>query len=626
MKEREFDMLENADDKTVELLADVPVLTKEEKERMLAMSKKKLDRMNRESNITENNDEIQVSGVERYNRPKWKTFASMAACLVLVGGIAGTVFAVGRGGKHEKTSAPMAQVGAESGAEVTTASGNSEEKEIAYHSEEELVDIASDVMNNVAGIEFMSKTSSVDYDKAVSRSVVDKNGSERIYYKVTTEKLSSLDDVKAFVMNYVTKEVFDNYFIGLIKADGQDQPLFREFDGELYVAEPQSGQTGEYSIAVGRISGYDGTKFSADVGLYAGELYKFIDAGFVYDIDEGKWKLGSYDIINIPEMDSDSTKGIIQTVYSADDILFNGFAYDENDAKTVDGEKYCRITDTIFENDEELASYFEIPFGGDILEKYKTIYSGNKPMIKEIDGALYKRMGAAQEEMYELVDYFAIPESIKQKGNGLEFDYRISLKGAEGKIHIAAAYSEGDWKVMKREIQLDNENKQPTTAAASESDNSEYLEIAKKLVIDINEVDTLDASGVPCSDEEFVEEDRNGVTIRYGKSTSTEFRTLDDIKNYVTSRCTGKALERYSEMYSGSVPIYKEIDGQLYVLLGGRGSGFDFTYNFDITDVTADSFTLKGEYLPVGGTDTEIMTIYAKNEDGIWKVEDFTID
>ena len=52
MKEkREFDMLENADDRTVELLSGVPVLTDEEKKRMLAMSKKKLNKMNRENKM-----------------------------------------------------------------------------------------------------------------------------------------------------------------------------------------------------------------------------------------------------------------------------------------------------------------------------------------------------------------------------------------------------------------------------------------------------------------------------------------------------------------------------------------------------------------------------------------------
>ena len=40
---REFDMLENADDKEVELLAEVPVLTDREKERILKKSKRKLE-------------------------------------------------------------------------------------------------------------------------------------------------------------------------------------------------------------------------------------------------------------------------------------------------------------------------------------------------------------------------------------------------------------------------------------------------------------------------------------------------------------------------------------------------------------------------------------------------------
>lgn len=49
MKEnREFDMIENANDNEVEHLAEIPVLTKKEKERMLKMSKNKLNKMNRE--------------------------------------------------------------------------------------------------------------------------------------------------------------------------------------------------------------------------------------------------------------------------------------------------------------------------------------------------------------------------------------------------------------------------------------------------------------------------------------------------------------------------------------------------------------------------------------------------
>ena len=44
-KDRIFDMLDNADDKTVDCLS-VPALTEKEKERLLKMSKDKLDIMN----------------------------------------------------------------------------------------------------------------------------------------------------------------------------------------------------------------------------------------------------------------------------------------------------------------------------------------------------------------------------------------------------------------------------------------------------------------------------------------------------------------------------------------------------------------------------------------------------
>ena len=79
-----FDLLDNADERTLERLSERRVLTAKEKERMLSMSMNKLNRMN---DNTE--DELQVSGVEPYNRPKWYGFATAAASLLLVGGIIG---------------------------------------------------------------------------------------------------------------------------------------------------------------------------------------------------------------------------------------------------------------------------------------------------------------------------------------------------------------------------------------------------------------------------------------------------------------------------------------------------------------------------------------------------------
>ena len=79
---KDNDLLFDLDDETIDRLAqEFLVLTDEEKERMYAMSERKY-------NITnDTNDnysaETEVSGVERYNRPKWRT-ASIAASLALL--------------------------------------------------------------------------------------------------------------------------------------------------------------------------------------------------------------------------------------------------------------------------------------------------------------------------------------------------------------------------------------------------------------------------------------------------------------------------------------------------------------------------------------------------------------
>jgi hypothetical protein len=79
---KDNDLFFDLDDETIDMLAqEFPVLTDEEKERMYAMSERKY-------NISENTNEeysseTEVSGVERYSRPKWKT-ASVAASLALL--------------------------------------------------------------------------------------------------------------------------------------------------------------------------------------------------------------------------------------------------------------------------------------------------------------------------------------------------------------------------------------------------------------------------------------------------------------------------------------------------------------------------------------------------------------
>ena len=93
-EERIFDVLENADDKEVELLAELPLLTEEEKKRMKKMSKNKLNQKFEESKM-----EDQVSGVERYDRRiSINRMVSIAAVAVLcVGGVLGGVHFIKKG-------------------------------------------------------------------------------------------------------------------------------------------------------------------------------------------------------------------------------------------------------------------------------------------------------------------------------------------------------------------------------------------------------------------------------------------------------------------------------------------------------------------------------------------------
>lgn len=87
---KELDVLENADDTVKERLAEeFPPQDSNEKERVFRMSERKYN-IKKNNNADRNfvGEEI-VKGVEVYKRPKWKIFASLAACAVIVAGIGG---------------------------------------------------------------------------------------------------------------------------------------------------------------------------------------------------------------------------------------------------------------------------------------------------------------------------------------------------------------------------------------------------------------------------------------------------------------------------------------------------------------------------------------------------------
>lgn len=86
---KELDVLENTDNSVKERLAEeFPPQDRNEKERVFNMSERKYNiRKNSADDSFVGEDE--VKGVEIYKRPKWKIFATVAACAAIVAGIGG---------------------------------------------------------------------------------------------------------------------------------------------------------------------------------------------------------------------------------------------------------------------------------------------------------------------------------------------------------------------------------------------------------------------------------------------------------------------------------------------------------------------------------------------------------
>lgn len=94
-KKNELDILMNGNDEIIKNLAQRPVLNERERKKMLEMSKKKLEEMKNGASASsiEYTTGESVQGVENYQKSIIvKRVLSAAACMVLIGGITGTMF------------------------------------------------------------------------------------------------------------------------------------------------------------------------------------------------------------------------------------------------------------------------------------------------------------------------------------------------------------------------------------------------------------------------------------------------------------------------------------------------------------------------------------------------------
>ena len=472
MKEmRGFDMLDNADDKTVDLLSEVPVLTKEEKERMLAMSKKKLDTMNRESNINISNDEVEVSGVERYKRPKWQMFTSAAACLLLLGGIAGGTYAMSR-----KGGAPSQQL---TEVEATTAESQTEHDilptDAVEMSNEELQSIAKQLLENAETLDTLAGGIPVGFEfKSSDPKAVLIDDIKGVSYK-QIEGIDSLDEIRTLLNDTFAEPIilefeyklFDGETPAFIERDGNI--LFTDkvtghrfyFEGEPEITRNDDGSgfsmtvntksnsgSGQVNFKVAKIDGkYRINNYSSSMGYAASDENLSEEADPMAIAYQAKIALN--DVFKVcARIDVEVDKNDCM----ADESLENIFDTDDENAQELFDEwaetyaYFYRVTDPRFTSMDDVVDYISERICGDYRDTL--INNDIKGGYCEKEGQLYclKRNGISHNVPFDFTTKTLIAD---KTDSSMIVKTSFILDGEEKNMDIQLYLIDGKWKIAR---------------------------------------------------------------------------------------------------------------------------------------------------------------------------------
>ena len=634
MKEnREFNMLENADDKTLDLLSEVPVLTKEEKERMLAMSKKKLDQMNRESNINFNNNEDEVSGVERYKRPKWHAFASVAACLLLVGGIGGTMFAM-------KQNKPIA-VNDSSLSNVTTTIPPST-RSIEETCDKEAASLLGQyrfVMGLSYGI-----PDDMELDETDTQEVEDYDGSTVTYYRVA-DIFSSVNELNGHLETIMTGNLLNEYEALLTRYLGSE-PRFKEIDGKLYFRKdreylPEFNDYNNY-----KIENYDDSTNSFDIVVVNERHTSKETEVFHVVLENDLWKLESYRI-EAETTDKDASKfekadalQLLSSFELVDDLMAGGIytSVDTNDSieyQSPDGSytvKYNKLVSGGIIDLNNLKKMVKSTVTEPALSKsYIYIYEDKEndlPMFKEVDGKLYMRDNGRGNRFHFTGDI----ELIKKSDTSYEIITGNEVPDGTKNVKITAVYEDGSWKVS--DFGYPDDEKPTVNVTADDYSESPLMDIAKEAPNMLNEVMLVQRGTITIDESDLLDDDTiykyvgvaNPGNIDYFRVTDPRFSSRDDVCDYITERTTGIYRDGIMrEMINlGSIdgfPVYleNEENGKLYSRIT-RFRGIIFEDDVEIISSTETTMTVR---VKAGSPLNEYMLILLEVEDGKWKISGF---
>ena len=162
-----------------------------------------------------------------------------------------------------------------------------------------------------------------------------------------------------------------------------------------------------------------------------------------------------------------------------------------------------------------------------------------------------------------------------------------------------------------------------TTATAANNNGAAEDHLADAAAV-LNNINNIDGIGGGAGVETDTADTKQEGSDTYAKVTDSRFTTVDDVKKYVTDAICGTLLDRYKFLYEGDDAYFKEFDGALSFMSAQRGSGFSYTGEPVITDVTDDSFTATVPFDNFGGSSD--LAVKAVKEDGKWKASSFSVD
>jgi hypothetical protein len=317
-----------------------------------------------------------------------------------------------------------------------------------------------------------------------------------------------------------------------------------------------------------------------------------------------------------------------------------------NDSRTIEtsfGSTYVynRVTGG-FTSVDDVKDYLSEYLTGSMLNEYSIVLvNGEKAYFRDIDGMLYYRnaegdkymdigrnedgydiiVGRADEEYYDIL----ATNYARYKEQGTAVDFRVVLDEGFWKLSSYTDYGMAD-----NETSYEPEINEQQTEGEFDPANGDPETIARDATAVFNEVIAVSCGeGVEVDENDFIISSYDDQTeCVYKRVTDTRFSSFNDLRMYFTERTCQTFRDNLikrtvgGDDYYGST-VYMENDGKLYCYYDPTASNaFDFTGEVEILNTTKYSISSRPHVVPygVGG---ELMLMFLKLEDGVWKISGY---